>query len=165
MTVHGAAHILVRSFCEVLRAGTIIRFPGVAFFASERCCLCFAPQGSARTNTKQTWGSGRTDTVCILEQLGGHLRRAPKTRPGFQVAHARRGGGPVLASPSSGASPPWLASSRHSQVRGARQARCDAAFASPVERFEVPLLSDAQLSSGCHTSSPSLQRGCTEGHD
>src|SRR6185312_12910081 len=56
MTVHGAAHILVRSFRRMLRAGTIIQFPGVAFFTAERCCLCFAPPGAPRTDTKQTPG-------------------------------------------------------------------------------------------------------------
>src|SRR3569833_1260904 len=56
MPVHGAALILERTFCGLIRAGAIIRFPGVAFFASERCCLPFAPRDWLRANTKQTQG-------------------------------------------------------------------------------------------------------------
>src|SRR3569833_409987 len=59
-----------------------------------------------------------------------------------------------LLRPPPAACPPYLPRTRQPRARRARQVRCGAVPASPVERFQVPLLSDAGLSSGCHTSPP-----------
>src|SRR5690348_3083030 len=142
MTVHGAAHILVRTFCGMLRAGTINRFPGVAVFARERCCLRFASKSPCMTDTKQTSG---LDVQTLSAYENNFAPRASRVADVARLANRRaawlRSG--ACCRPCARERVLPRAAALESEVPVNRSAMQRRLARSTVE--EVPLSSDARL--------------------